>query len=130
MKHQIAPVASSEFALNEAPPCPSNHPAEWGNELKYAPGPSLTGMHGGQIVCEMLRRHHVRFIFGISGGAIMPVFDALHNNSHFEIVLPRHEQRASHMAQGYARISKKVGVLLVTSGPGATNLVTPLQDAL
>ncbi|KAJ5712748.1 Thiamine pyrophosphate enzyme C-terminal TPP-binding [Penicillium malachiteum] len=60
----------------------------------------------------------------------MPVFDALHNNPHFEFFLPRHEQGGSHMVQGYARISKKVGVLLVTSGPGATNLVTPLQDAL
>lgn len=63
-------------------------------------------------------------------GAILPVFDAIHDSPHFEFVLPRHEQGAGHMAEGYARVSGKPGVCLVTSGPGATNVVTPLQDAM
>ena len=60
----------------------------------------------------------------------MPVFDAIFNSPHFEFVLPKHEQGAGHMAEGYARASGKPGVVLVTSGPGATNVITPMQDAL
>lgn len=69
-------------------------------------------------------------IVGYPGGAILPVFDAIYNSKHFEFILPRHEQGAGHMAEGYARASGKPGVVLVTSGPGATNVVTPMQDAL
>ena len=58
------------------------------------------------------------------------MFDAIYNSKHFDFILPRHEQGAGHMAQGYARASGKPGVVLVTSGPGATNVVTPMQDAL
>jgi acetolactate synthase I/II/III large subunit len=86
-------------------------------------------MSGAQIFHEMMIRHDVKHIFGYPGGAIMPVFDAIHNSKHFDFVLPRHEQGAGHMAEGYARASCKPGVVLVTSGPGATNTVTPLQDA-
>lgn len=75
-------------------------------------------------------RHGVKHIFGYPGGAILPVFDAIYNSKHFDFVLPRHEQGAGHMAEGYARVSGKPGVVLVTSGPGATNVVTPMQDAL
>lgn len=60
----------------------------------------------------------------------MPVFDAIYNSKHFEFILPKHEQGAGHMAEGYARASGKPGVVLVTSGPGATNVITPMQDAL
>ncbi len=60
----------------------------------------------------------------------MPVFDAIYNSKHFDFILPKHEQGAGHMAEGYARASGKPGVVLVTSGPGATNVITPLQDAL
>ena len=67
---------------------------------------------------------------GYPGGAILPVFDAIYNSKQFDFVLPRHEQGAGHMAEGYARASGKPGVVLVTSGPGATNVVTPMQDAL
>lgn len=67
---------------------------------------------------------------GYPGGAILPVFDAIYNSEHFDFILPRHEQGAGHMAEGYARASGKPGVVLVTSGPGATNVVTPMQDAL
>ena len=67
---------------------------------------------------------------GYPGGAILPVFDAIYNSKHFDFILPRHEQGAGHMAEGYARASGKPGVVLVTSGPGATNVITPMQDAL
>ena len=66
----------------------------------------------------------------LSGGAILPVFDAIYNSKHFDFILPRHEQGAGHMAEGYARASGKPGVVLVTSGPGATNVITPMHDAL
>lgn len=67
---------------------------------------------------------------GYPGGAILPVFDAIYDCEEFNFVLPRHEQGAGHMAEGYARASGKPGVVLVTSGPGATNLITPMADAL
>ncbi|KAI5993689.1 thiamine diphosphate-binding protein [Pisolithus marmoratus] len=91
---------------------------------------SFVGMSGGQIFHEMMLRHGVKHIFGYPGGAILPVFDAIYNSKHFDFILPRHEQGAGHMAEGYARVSGKPGVVLVTSGPGATNVVTPMQDAL
>lgn len=69
-------------------------------------------------------------IVGYPGGAILPVFDAIYNSKHFDFILPRHEQGAGHMAEGYARASGKPGVVVVTSGPGATNVITPMQDAL
>jgi acetolactate synthase-1/2/3 large subunit len=78
----------------------------------------------------MMLRHDVKHIFGYPGGAILPVFDAIYNSTNFGFVLPRHEQGAGHMAEGYARVSGKPGVVLVTSGPGATNVVTAMQDAL
>lgn len=91
---------------------------------------TFIGMSGGQIFHEMMLRHGVKHIFGYPGGAILPVFDAIYKSPHFDFVLPRHEQGAGHMAEGYARVSGKPGVVLVTSGPGATNVVTPMQDAL
>jgi acetolactate synthase-1/2/3 large subunit len=78
----------------------------------------------------MMLRHGVKHIFGYPGGAILPVFDAIYKSPHFDFVLPRHEQGAGHMAEGYARVSGLPGVVLVTSGPGATNVITPMQDAL
>ena len=88
------------------------------------------GLSGGQIFHEMMLRHGVKHIFGYPGGAILPVFDAIYNSKHFDFVLPKHEQGAGHMAEGYARASGKPGVVLVTSGPGATNVITPMQDAM
>lgn len=88
------------------------------------------GMSGGQIFHEMMLRQDVKKVFGYPGGAILPVFDAIYNSPYFDFVLPRHEQGAGHMAEGYARVSGKPGVVLVTSGPGATNVITPMQDAL
>lgn len=91
---------------------------------------SFIGLSGGQIFHEMMLRHNVDTIFGYSGGAILPVFDGIYNSPHFKFILPRHEQGAGHMAEGYARATGKTGVVIVTSGPGATNVVTPMQDAL
>ncbi|KAK3936757.1 thiamine diphosphate-binding protein [Diplogelasinospora grovesii] len=91
---------------------------------------SFIGKTGGEIFHEMMLRHGVKHIFGYPGGAILPVFDAIYNSKHFDFILPRHEQGAGHMAEGYARASGKPGVVLVTSGPGATNVVTPMADAL
>ncbi|EYE98283.1 acetolactate synthase catalytic subunit [Aspergillus ruber CBS 135680] len=91
---------------------------------------SMVGLSGGEIFHEMMLRIGVKHVFGYPGGAILPVFDAIYNSKHFDFVLPKHEQGAGHMAEGYARASGKPGVVLVTSGPGATNVITPMQDAL
>ncbi len=86
---------------------------------------------GGEALMRSLEYHGVRTIFGYPGGSIMPTFDALydHQNS-LNHILVRHEQGAAHAAQGYARVSGEVGVCLVTSGPGATNTVTGIADAM
>lgn len=86
---------------------------------------SFIGKTGGEIFHEMMLRKGVKHIFGYPGGAILPVFDAIYNSKHFDFILPKHEQGAGHMAEGYARASGKPGVVLVTSGPGATNVITP-----
>ncbi|KAI1435301.1 thiamine diphosphate-binding protein [Xylaria sp. CBS 124048] len=91
---------------------------------------SFIGKTGGEIFHEMMLRHDVKHIFGYPGGAILPVYDAIYNSKHFNFILPKHEQGAGHMAEGYARACGKPGVVLVTSGPGATNVITPMQDAL
>jgi acetolactate synthase-1/2/3 large subunit len=84
---------------------------------------------GGEKIIQCLEREGVEYIFGLSGGAAMPMFDAL-VDSKIKLILTRHEQGATHMADGYARSSGKPGVVLVTSGPGATNTVTGLFTAL
>jgi len=85
---------------------------------------------GAQILWECLQREGVEVVFGYPGGAILPVYDALEQQSSVRHVLARHEQGAAHMADGYARASGRVGVVLATSGPGATNLVTGLATAM
>jgi acetolactate synthase I/II/III large subunit len=86
---------------------------------------------GSQAVLEALIAEDVQTIFGYPGGAIMPIYDALYDyNDKLEHILVRHEQGAIHAAQGYARTSGKTGVVFATSGPGATNLVTGLADAM
>ena len=86
-------------------------------------------MNGSQIIVEALRRHGVDYLFGYPGGACMPIFDALVDAPEIKIVLVRHEQGGTHMADGYDRATGKPGVVLVTSGPGATNTVTGLLTA-
>jgi len=83
---------------------------------------------GAKIMIECLKREGVEAIFGLPGGAILPTFDALYDSG-LRFVLVRHEQGASHMADGYARATGKPGVCMVTSGPGATNLVTGIATA-
>ncbi len=85
---------------------------------------------GAEIVVRALRDQGVEHIFGYPGGAVLPIYDALFQQDAVEHVLVRHEQGAAHAAEGYARSTGKPGVLLVTSGPGATNAVTGLADAL
>jgi acetolactate synthase-1/2/3 large subunit len=86
-------------------------------------------MRGADAILRSLEAEGVEVMFGIPGGAIMPTYDAMARGSTVRHVLARHEQGAGHMAQGYARASGKVGVAIATSGPGATNLVTPIADA-
>ena len=84
---------------------------------------------GAEIVFKCLVDQDVEFIFGYPGGAVLPIYDELKNHSSIKHILVRHEQGAGHAAEGYARSSGKPGVVLVTSGPGATNVVTALTDA-
>ncbi len=84
---------------------------------------------GAEIVFKCLEDQGVEFIFGYPGGAVLPIYDELKNFNFIKHILVRHEQGAGHAAEGYARSSGKPGVLLVTSGPGATNAVTALTDA-
>ena len=84
---------------------------------------------GAEIVFKCLEEQKVSHIFGYPGGAVLPIYDELKNHSSVKHILVRHEQGAGHAAEGYARSSGKPGVVLVTSGPGATNVVTALTDA-
>src|SRR3989338_7212057 len=90
--------------------------------------PSQKTMTGAEALIKCLERHGVEYIFGLSGGAAMPIFDAL-VGSKIKLLFVRHEQGATHMADGYARATGKPGVVLVTSGPGATNTVTGIMTA-
>ena len=91
---------------------------------------STETMTGAQMIVQALQDQKVETIFGYPGGAVLPIYDALYQQRMVKHILVRHEQGAAHAAEGYARSSGKVGVLLVTSGPGATNVVTGLTDAL
>ena len=86
-------------------------------------------LSGAQILCESLLEEGVEVLFGYPGGAILPFYDALFECDRLRHVLVRHEQAAAHAAEGYVRACNKVGVCVVTSGPGATNLVTGLAAA-
>ncbi len=85
--------------------------------------------NGADAVLRSLEAEGVDVVFGIPGGAILPIYDALARGTSIRHVLARHEQGAGHMAEGYARASGRIGVAFATSGPGATNLVTPIADA-
>src|ERR1700742_671151 len=87
-------------------------------------------LSGAEMVIRALRDQGVKHIFGYPGGAVLPIYDALFAAEGITHVLCRHEQGAAHAAEGYARSTGKPGVVLVTSGPGATNVVTGLTDAL
>jgi acetolactate synthase-1/2/3 large subunit len=87
-------------------------------------------MTGAAMIVRAMVDHGVKHIFGYPGGAVLPIYDEIFQQSDVEHILVRHEQGAGHAAEGYARSTGKPGVVLVTSGPGATNMVTPLADAL
>jgi len=89
----------------------------------------MAKMSGAQALLESLEHQKVEVIFGILGGAILPVYDALCGNKKIRHILARHEQCAAHEAEGYARASGRAGICMATSGPGATNLVTGIANA-
>ena len=93
-------------------------------------GSDIIMMEGAELILKVLEEQGVEVVFGYPGGAVLPIYDALFKNNKIRHVLVRHEQAAVHAAEGYARSTGKVGVVLVTSGPGATNAVTGLTDAL
>jgi acetolactate synthase-1/2/3 large subunit len=101
-----------------APAAPAKEPA---------PSPAKPRT-GADVVIEALRREGVEYVFGLPGGAVIPIFDSIYGSG-IKLILVRHEQGATHMADGYARATGKPGVVLVTSGPGATNTVTGLLTA-
>ena len=86
-------------------------------------------MNGAEALIKCLESLGVEYIWGLPGGATIPIFDAL-VGSKIKLILTRHEQGATHMADGYARVTGKPGVVLVTSGPGATNTVTGILTAM
>ncbi len=94
------------------------------------PQPGSVSKSGAELLLDALEEQGVDVIFGYPGGAVLPIYDALYKRDTIRHVLVRHEQGAVHAAEGYARSTGKVGVVLVTSGPGATNVVTGLADAL
>lgn len=95
------------------------------------PSKDAITLSGGQVLLEAFIQEGVSTIFGYPGGAIMPIYDALYDyNDKLKHILVRHEQGAIHAAQGFARVSGKTGIVFATSGPGATNLVTGLADAM
>ena len=87
-------------------------------------------INGSRALLECLKREGVDTIFGYPGGAVIPIYDMIYQFPDIRHILVRHEQGAGHMAEGYALATGKVGVCLATSGPGATNLVTPIADAM
>lgn len=97
-------------------------------EVREAVEQKLKGS-GADVLIQSLKEQGVDVIFGYPGGAVLPIYDALHRNP-IRHVLARHEQGAIHAAEGYARVSGKTGVVIATSGPGATNLVTGIADAM
>ncbi|MDE0856728.1 MAG: thiamine pyrophosphate-binding protein, partial [Nevskia sp.] len=107
---------------------------------KTAPHPLAgTIMTGAEIIVQVLADEGVDVVFGYSGGAILPTYDAIFRFNAgkkageadpMPLIVPANEQGAGFMASGYARASGKVGVALVTSGPGATNMVTPVRDCM
>jgi acetolactate synthase-1/2/3 large subunit len=100
-------------------------------ETKPKTKPKAAVKTGADILVEALMEQKVETIFGYPGGAVLPIYDALYrSDGDFEHILTRHEQGAIHAAEGYARVSGRPGVVLATSGPGATNLITGIADAM
>ena len=107
----------------------SSVPKSWDHDDKDVPAQGEP-MTGAQALIRSLEDLGVTQVFGVPGGAILPAYDAIDEQVRFNFTLTRHEQAAGHAAEGYAVSTGKVGVCLVTSGPGATNMVTPIADAM
>lgn len=107
----------------------SSVPRNWGPDDKDVPAQGEP-MTGAQALIRSLEDLGVTQVFGVPGGAILPAYDAIDEQVRFNFTLTRHEQAAGHAAEGYAVSTGRVGVCLVTSGPGATNMVTPIADAM
>src|SRR5499427_6597345 len=119
-----APAREAAAAAKEAAAAAS--PRRHGDEPPAAQPASMTG---AQALVAALERLGVDVVFGIPGGAILPAYDPLFDSVSVRHILVRHEQGAGHAAAGYAQVTGRPGVCIATSGPGATNLVTPLADA-
>ena len=91
--------------------------------------PEEQRLTGAETLIHALKQEEVEVVFGYPGGAVLPIYDALYRNP-IKHVLARHEQGAIHAAEGYARVSGNAGVVIATSGPGATNLITGIADAM
>ncbi len=89
----------------------------------------MSKLTGSQMIMQALKNEGVKVVFGYPGGAALNIFDATYDEKDFELILTRHEQAAAHAADGYARVTGKVGVCIVTSGPGFTNTITGLATA-
>ena len=93
--------------------------------------PTKKMVSGAEAICMCLLEEGVDLVFGYPGGAIMPFYDALYGYmDRIRHILPRHEQGGIHAAEGYSRVTRRTGVAIATSGPGATNLITGLGDAM
>ncbi len=110
-------------------PKPHPRPRTGGQHQQGAPAPAPEQVTGAQSLIRSLEEVGVDTVFGIPGGAVLPVYDPMMDSSRVRHILVRHEQGAGHAATGYAQATGKVGVCMATSGPGATNLVTPIADA-
>src|SRR6266566_2630724 len=125
------PAVSLVPGAGGTPPRPSGHAGEAkagaAGETPALPDAQMTG---AEMVIRALADQGVEHVFGYPGGAVLPIYDALFHQDKVRHILVRHEQGAVHAAEGYARSTGKVGCVLVTSGPGATNAVTGLTDAL
>ncbi|MBD9699967.1 acetolactate synthase large subunit [Flavimobilis sp. GY10621] len=122
------PAADQASTTPRPAPSPA-HAAAAAAERARASVPQREEMTGAQSLIRSLEAAGVDTVFGIPGGAILPAYDPLMDSTQLRHILVRHEQGAGHAAQGYAQTSGKVGVCMATSGPGATNLVTPIADA-
>ena len=131
------PMAPSRPTTVLVPPLPAEAAGPHGRRiagpagppLPAAPLPAIEYVTGAKSVVRSLEEAGVEVVFGIPGGAVLPVYDPLLDSTQVRHILVRHEQGAGHAATGYAQASGRVGVCIATSGPGATNLVTPIADA-
>ncbi len=103
--------------------------SDWGNQSKIVQGNKVEMLSGADMLIRSLQEEDVDYIFGYPGGAVLHIYDALFKQNKIQHILVRHEQAATHMADGYARATGRAGVVFVTSGPGATNAITGIATA-